>query len=220
MSTKVIMGWSGGKDSALSLYYTLKNKYYEVVSLLTTISEEYGRITMHGVREELLEKQAQSIGIPVKRVYISKEDGFEEYNKKMEYTMRAFLKEGVKGVVFGDIFLEDVKKYREENLAKVGMFGIFPLWGKNTKEIANGFIELGFKAVLSCVDGTKLDESFVGREYNSDFVSLYPDNLDVCGENGEFHTFVYDGPIFKYPINFEKGEKTFRDNRFYYIDLK
>ncbi|MGC8580918.1 MAG: diphthine--ammonia ligase [Thermoplasmata archaeon] len=220
MATKVIMAWSGGKDSALSLYYILKNKEYEVVSLLTTVSEEYGRITMHGVREKLLDKQAQSIGIPVKRVYISKSDGFDGYNNKMEYTMKAFFKGDVKGVVFGDIFLEDVKKYREENLSKVGMYGIFPLWGKNTKEIAKEFISLGFKAILACVDGTKLDESFVGREYNGDFVSSFPDNLDVCGENGEFHSFVYDGPIFKHPIEFEKGEKTFRDNRFYYIDLK
>ncbi len=215
---KVLVSWSGGKDSAMALYQ-LQNSDYEIDALLTTITRDYDRISMHGVRSVLLERQAQSLGIPLEKVYISKHATNEEYEAKMKDVMLKYRDRGVVSVVFGDIFLEDVRRYREKNLAKIGMNGIFPLWKKDTRKLAFQFIKLGFKAIVAMVDTKFLDGSFVGREYNEEFLNDLPGNVDPCGENGEFHSFVYAGPIFQDRVSFKIGRKVLRENRFYYVDL-
>ena len=192
---------------------------YNVNSLITTISEEYNRISMHGVRAELLEAQARSLGFNLKIIKLPKDVGNDEYAAIMKKEMLSLKSMSTNEVVFGDIFLEDVREYRESNLSKIGMTAIFPLWGKNTREIAKEFIKFGFKAIITCVDSTFLDESYIGQLYNDEFLLSLPSNVDPCGENGEFHTFVFTGPIFSYPILFKKGEIVFREEHFYFIDL-
>jgi uncharacterized protein (TIGR00290 family) len=219
MKKRTLFCWSGGKDSALALYRLLKDDRYEVVSLLTTITEGYDRISIHGIRRELLEAQADSIGLPLHKVYISQKSSNEEYEKKMKETMLGFKDQGVSSAAFGDIFLEDLKKYREDNLAKAGMNAIFPIWGGKTSELITEFISLGFKAALSCVDGQVLDGKFSGRLINRELIADLPGNVDPCGENGEYHSFVYAGPIFRKEIPFSFGEKVLREKRFYYCDF-
>jgi uncharacterized protein (TIGR00290 family) len=199
MTKQAAVSWSGGKDSALALYEILNNTDYEVNSLITTVTEGYDRISIHGVRNELLEQQVKSIGLPLHKVSIPKDSTNEQYEKAL--------------------FLEDVKKYRDELLDKLDMRGIYPIWEKDSRELARKFIELGFKAVTTCVDSQQLGKIFVGREYDFNFINDLPGSADPCGENGEFHTFVYDGPLFNKKINVGKGEIVLRDNRFYYSDL-
>jgi uncharacterized protein (TIGR00290 family) len=219
MAEKVLFTWSGGKDSVLALYEIQKRDDQKVVALLTTVTEDYDRISMHGVRSILLEHQANSLGLPIEKVYISKNSSNEEYEVKMREVLQKYLTAGVSSVVFGDIFLEDLRKYREDNLSKIGMKAIFPIWKGDTIELARGFIDLGFKAVITCVDSNVLDRAFVGRLYDHQFLSEIPSTIDPCGENGEFHTFVYDGPIFEKRVSYTKGEIVFRDNRYWYCDL-
>jgi len=219
MGEKVLFTWSGGKDSALAIYELQKIQKYEILSLLTTITEDYDRISMHGVRRTLLEQQADSLGIPLEKVFLSKNSSNKEYETKMCDCLAKYSKMGVSSVVFGDIFLEDVRKYRENNLAKIGMKGIFPLWKKDTRNIANTFINLGFQAITICVDSNVLDKKFVGRCYNKQFLYELPSNVDPCGENGEFHSFVYDCPLFREKISFTIGDIVLRDNRFWFCDL-
>lgn len=214
-----MISWSGGKDSSLALYEILKSKEYEVQALFTTITKDYDRVTMHGVRRELIEEQAKSIGIPLREVFIPKNVSNEEYSKIMEREMRKAKEEGISAVVFGDIFLEDVRKYREENLSKVSMKGIFPLWGRDSRKVVEDFIKLGFKAIVVCVDSKALSKKFIGRIIDEKFLEDLPSGVDPAGEYGEYHTFVFDGPIFKKKVNFELGEIVFRENRFYYLDL-
>ena len=219
MADKILFSWSGGKDSALALHSLLQNKDHEIVALLTTVTADYDRISMHGVRRELLEKQAESIGIPLEKISISKNSDNEEYEEKMKSVLLKHKNEGVNAVAFGDIFLEDLKKYREGNLAKIGLKGIFPLWKQNSFVLAKKFIGLGFKAIITCVDSKRLDGKFCGREYDNALLSDLPKNVDCCGENGEFHSFVYSGPIFKNEIPLKKGEVVLRDEQFYFCDL-
>ncbi|MFX1385564.1 MAG: ATP-binding protein [Promethearchaeota archaeon] len=214
-----IVSWSGGKDSALALYYLLLDKKYIVEKLISTISTEYDRISMHGVRKILLEKQSESMKIPVHIIYLPKEVSNTEYEDIMRKEMNNYKSQGVVNVVFGDLFLEDIRKYRESNLSKIGMKALFPLWGISTRDLAKKFLELGFEAIITCVDSTVLDGSFIGQLYNEDFLSSIPSNVDPCGENGEFHTFVFNGPLFSWPIQFKKGDIVFREERFYFIDL-
>jgi uncharacterized protein (TIGR00290 family) len=218
MNEKIILSWSGGKDSALALYELMRQGNTDI-TLLTTITDKYERISMHGVREALLEKQAESLGCYLEKVYITPESTNEEYEKKMEETMNRYKKLGVTKVAFGDIFLEDIRKYREGNLKKAGMEAIFPLWERDTKEIADIFINLGFKSIITCVDTKVLNGDFSGRLYDKNFLADLPENIDPCGENGEFHSFAFDGPIFKERINFSIGEKVLRDERFNFCDL-
>jgi uncharacterized protein (TIGR00290 family) len=218
MTEPIILTWSGGKDSALALYY-LKNDHYNITSLLTTITQDYDRISMHGVRSILLDNQSESLGLPIEKVFISKNSSNEEYENQMREKLLFYQRQGVSSVAFGDLFLEDIRKYREQNLSKVSMKGIFPLWKKNTQELARQFIELGFKAVIICVDSQNLDKKFVGRYFDRQFLSDLPANVDPCGENGEFHSFVFDGPIFKKPISFKIGDIVLREKRFYFCDL-
>ena len=206
---KAIFCWSGGKDSSLCLYEVLKEQKYEVVYLLTTLNENFKRISMHGVQEDLLEQQSQSIGIPLKKMYV-KEGSYEEYERNMEKLLLEMKAEGITNVIFGDIFLEDLRKYREDNLAKVGMAAVFPLWKKDTTKLILDFINLGFKTITCCINDLYLGEDMVGAEIDAAFLNVLPENVDPCGENGEFHTFCFDGPIFKSKIRFTKGEKVYK----------
>ena len=216
---KVIVAWSGGKDSTLALYEILNAKSYEVLELLTTVTKDYDRVSIHGVLHVLLEQQAKALGFPLEKMFIPKGVSDAEYERILLKALNRCRTNGVFFVVFGDIFLEDVRKYREGILSKVGLKGIFPLWKKDTNQLASAFIDLGFKAVITCVDSKSLGKDFVGREFDRQFLADLPFNVDLCGENGEFHSFVYDGPIFSERIFFTKGEVVLRENRFYYCDL-
>jgi uncharacterized protein (TIGR00290 family) len=220
MKTPVLMSWSGGKDSALALHELRRCGEYEVVALLTTVAEEYRRISHHGVREELLERQAEAVGVPLEKVYLPSGKSActnEVYEKIMGDVMAKFCGMGVKTVAFGDLFLEDLRAWRETNLAKAGMRGIFPLWKRDTTELSREIIAMGFKAYLSCVEG-KVGPGFVGRAFDADLLRDLPREVDPCGEYGEFHSFVYDGPIFSRPVTVRVGEVVIRDGR-YYADL-
>jgi len=219
MSEKVLFSWSGGKDSALALYEICKTRKYEIVALLTTLTEDYDRVSMQGVRRALLEKQTESLGYTLEKIFISKNCSNEEYEFKIREVLEKYLTLGVSHVVFGDIFLEDVRRYRDENLDNLGMKGIYPLWKLDTTNLAHRFIDLGFKAVVTCVDSKKLNRKFVGKLFDEQFLSELPPNVDPLGENGEFHSFVYEGPIFRERIAYTTGEVVLRDNRFYFCDL-
>ena len=215
---KVVFCWSGGKDSALALYEIQKSRQYEIVSLLTTITNVYDRVSLHGVRRPLIEQQAHSLGLPLQEVFISQTSSNEEYESRMADALTRFKQEGITSIVFGDIFLEWVKHYREDNLAKLGMKGIFPIWGKDTAELTRSFIAFGFQAITTCIDTRVLDKSFAGRVLDERFLAELPPNVDPCGENGEFHSFVFDGPIFKERIAYTRGETVLRDS-FCFCDL-
>ncbi len=216
---KALFSWSGGKDGALALYEVLKGAEYQISSLLTTVTETYDRVSMHGIRRALLEKQAESLGIPLEIVLISNRASDNEYESKMAELLRRYQAAGVTSVIFGDIFLEDLRRYREDNLAKLGMKGVFPLWKRDTRELARSLGTLGFRAITTCVDTQKLDPRFVGRTIDEQFLAELPDAVDPCGENGEFHSCVVEGPIFHKAIHCSLGEKVLRENRFYYCDL-
>jgi len=215
---KVIFCWSGGKDSALALYEIQRSQKYEIVSLLTTITEVYDRVSMHGVPRILVEQQARSLGLPLEEVFIPKSCSNEEYESKMRTTLAKFKRDGVSSAIFGDVFLEEVRRYREDNLSKAGMKGIFPIWERDTAELSRSFIALGFKAIISCVDSKILDKTFAGRMLDEKFWAELPPNVDPSGENGEFHSFVFDGPIFRERIACIVGEVVLREG-FYFCDL-
>ena len=198
--------WSGGKDSAMALDAILKSADVRVASLLTTVTEGYDRISMHGVRRELLERQAESIGLPLRQVFIPPECVNPVYEARMGEAMQQEYARGIRKVVFGDIFLEDLRAYREQNLAKIGMTGLFPLWKRDTSELSRHLVTAGFRAVAACVDSRVVDSSFAGRELDESFFRDLPPGVDPCGENGEFHSFVFDGPIFRAPVRFTLGE--------------
>jgi uncharacterized protein (TIGR00290 family) len=216
---KVLFAWSGGKDSAMALHEVLANRQYQVVALLTTVTEDYDRISMHGVRRILLEQQVKSLGIPLEIVLISRQASNEEYETQMSQTLTKYKELGVASVVFGDIFLEDLREYREKNLARLEMKGVFPIWKRDTSELMRAFIVLDFKAVTVCVDTHMLDRRFAVRTIDRQFMYDFPKTADLCGENGEYHSFVYDGPIFKRAVSYTLGERVLRENRFYYCDL-
>jgi uncharacterized protein (TIGR00290 family) len=215
----VLLSWSGGKDSALALYEIIKEEKYQIEALITTVTQAYDRISMHGVRRILLERQAASIGLTLEIVFISTGASNDEYERKMAELLTKYEKAGITKVVFGDIFLEDLRTYREQKLASVGMEAIFPIWKRDTKELSHSLTALGFKAITTCVDTEKIDKEFVGRIIDDSFLSELPANVDNCGENGEYHSFVYEGPIFDKRIDFRIGEKVLREDRFYYCDL-
>lgn len=207
---KAYFNWSTGKDSALALYKILQNKDFEISTLLTNINSEFGRVSMHGLREELLDKQAESIGIPLQKIKFPGNVSMSLYDEIMKSEMQNIFTQGNEYAVFGDIFLEDLKAYRDKKLEEVGLTGVYPLWKQDTKSLLTEFLSLGFKAITVCVNAKLLDETFVGRVIDEQFVKDLPEEVDVCGENGEFHTFVFDGPIFKQPVPFKIGEKVLR----------
>ena len=186
--------------------------------MLTTISDAFHRVSMHGVREELLELQAESLGIQLQKVMIPYPCPNALYEEKMREVLSFWKGKGVTHVIFGDLFLEDIRKYREERISQVDLTPVFPVWGKDTANLAREMLRVGFRAIICCVDPRKLDAHFAGREFDSSLVRDLPENVDPCGENGEFHTFVYDGPIFKRPIPVQVGERVMRDG-FQFADL-
>jgi uncharacterized protein (TIGR00290 family) len=215
---KVLFCWSGGKDSALSLYQIQRGGEYEIISLLTTITEDYDRVSMHGVPRILVEQQAYSLGLPIAEVFLSKDSSNQKYESKMGEVLTRFKQRGISAVVFGDIFLEEVRKYREDSLSKLGLKGIFPIWGRDTAELTRSFMALGFRGVITCVDSRVLDKRFVGRTVDKHFLAELPPGVDPGGENGEFHSFVFAGPIFKKRIAYSLGELVLRDS-FYFAEL-
>lgn len=203
---KTYLNWSSGKDAAFALYKIQKSKEFSVEKLVTTINSEVDRVSMHGLRKELLLLQAESIGIPLQLIELKGTVSMEEYNSIMNKTVSSFATENFTHSIFGDIFLEDLKKYRKDQLETLGINAVFPLWKVNTKKLITDFIELGFKAITVCVNAKVLSKEFCGRAVDMDFVNSLPSTVDPCGENGEFHTFVYDGPNFKEPVKFEIGD--------------
>jgi uncharacterized protein (TIGR00290 family) len=218
MATPVVFSWSGGKDSAMALHVLLRDPVFKVVSLLTTVTEGYERISMHGVRNELFYRQAESIGLPVKEVRIPPQCPNIEYEARMAEAVLRFRESGIFHFGFGDIFLEDLRAYREQKLLQAGMTALFPIWKVNTRELATRFVRDGFRAFAACIDPRKLNKSFAGRELDASFFRDLPVGVDPCGENGEFHTFVFDGPIFHSPIPVQVGEVVERDS-FIFCDL-
>jgi uncharacterized protein (TIGR00290 family) len=219
MGTKAVFAWSGGKDSALALYEVRRAGAYEIERLLTTVAQDYDRVCMHGVRTALIEQQAAALGLPLDKVYLAAPESQEGYDAKMRACLADYRRRGIETAVFGDLFLEDVRQYREKNLAGVNMQAVFPLWGRDTRLLAQMFLQTGFRAVITCVNLEVLPITFVGRNYDSSFLADLPAAVDPCGERGEFHSFVYDGPLFRAPIPFEKGCRVTRENRFAYVDL-
>lgn len=210
MKEKVVFCWSGGKDSALALYNLLKEGRYEVVSLLTTCNEHFQRVSMHGVRLELLEKQAEALGLPLQKMFVSQRSSNEEYLLRLTECLLAYKAQGITGFAFGDIFLEDLKRWREDNLAKLGLRGIFPIWKRDSRDLIGEFITFGFSSVICCVNDAYLDQTFLGRNIDTEFVNSLPADVDPCGENGEFHSFAFAGPIFKKPLRIRVGETVYR----------
>jgi len=227
----ILFCWSGGKDSAMALHTLLQQNQFQVVALLTTITEARvpgfvlanpgsteDRIAMHGVRRELLHRQAVSLRLPLHEVSIPPQCVNPIYEARMEAALRLFHNRGVRTVAFGDIFLEDLRAYREKNLARIGMTALFPLWKRDTRELIRHFHAHHFRAIAACIDSKVLDPSFAGRELDASFFRDLPPHADPCGENGEFHTFVFDAPIFHSPIPVRTGEVVNRDG-FIFCDL-
>ncbi len=206
----IVFSWSGGKDSSYALYKLLKNELYEVKYLLSTINGNLKRLSMHGVREELIEAQAASIGIPLLKVYVYEADN-NEYERQMNETLLKVKSEGISTVAFGDIFLEDLKQYREDKMRGIGMNCLFPIWQEDTLQLINDFIDKGFKTITCCINDGYLDKDWCGRVIDDIFLSQLPKNVDPCGENGEFHSFCYEAPFFKTKMNIVAGEKTYKE---------
>lgn len=209
--TPVVLSWSSGKDSALALWALQRDPDVEVEALLTTVTEEFERVSMHGVRSELLDRQAALLELPVVRVSIPSDCPNEVYEARMAAALASPPLAAVDHYAFGDLFLEDVRAYREERLAAVGKQCLFPLWGRDTRQLAGSFLDGGFGGLLTCVDTSKLDGSFVGRFFDASLLAELPAGVDPCGERGEFHTFVFAGPIFYSPMTIAKGEVVVRD---------
>ncbi len=236
---KAYINWSSGKDAAFALYKIQEEKKFKVEKLVTTLNSEIGRVSMHGLRKELLLQQAESLQIPLQVIKLGGNISMRSYNASMKTEVSKLIAQGFTHSVFGDIFLEDLKQYRENQLGEVGLKAVFPLWGKNTGKLMEEFLSEGFKAITVCVNAKLLDKSFCGRIIDHQFMADLPKDVDPCGENGEFHSFVFDGPNFKAPVNFEIGElleKSFSpsqeeggdcftdkikswDTRFWYCDL-
>ncbi|WP_029033702.1 diphthine--ammonia ligase [Salinimicrobium terrae] len=236
---KAFLNWSSGKDAAYALYLLQQADNFSIEKLVTTINSENNRISMHGLRQELLMEQAKIIGIPLQIISLDGNVSMDTYNRIMEKETGKLKSEGFTHSVFGDIFLEDLKQYREQQLQKVDLLPVFPLWKKDSAALMKDFLASGFKAITVSVNAKVLDQSFCGRIIDQDFLSDLPEGVDPAGENGEFHSFVFDGPIFKEPVTFQKGEiversfdpaKTKKENcfkeeqeswdtKFYYCDL-
>ncbi|HZI21118.1 MAG TPA: hypothetical protein VFD76_01335 [Gemmatimonadales bacterium] len=216
-----LVAWSGGKDSALALREVRRAGTHRVVALLTTVTAEYDRISMHGVRRALLRRQAESLGLPLDEIVISPGGSNDEYESHMRAALDRWRLRipGLDTVVFGDLFLADIRAYRERMLERVGMQGLFPLWLRDTGVLARQCVRLGYRAVLVCVDSTQLGAEFAGREYDAALLRDLPSGVDPCGENGEFHTFVYAGPGLRRRVAHTRGPVIVRENRFVYCDL-
>lgn len=206
MPIPALMNWSGGKDSALALYHALRNPALRVTDLLTSVNAHYGRVSMHGVRVALLEEQARRIGLPLTKLELPEMPDMADYEARMRATLAPLQAKGIQRAIFGDIYLEDLRQYREQQLAGIGLGAEFPLWQRPNAELLREYLGLGFRAVVVCVNEKYLDQSFCGRELNADFLRDLPPGVDSCGENGEYHSFVFDAPYFSSPIPFERGD--------------
>lgn len=215
---KALLSWSSGKDSAWSLEVLRRGAEIEVVGLLTTVNELHDRVAMHAVRRQLLQAQAEAIGLPLWAVPIPSPCTNAEYEAAMSRALEKAKAEGITAVAFGDLFLEDIRRYREERFAGTGMQPVFPIWGMPTGELADEMVAAGLRARVTCVDPKQLSASFAGRDFDRDFLADLPPSVDPCGERGEFHTFAYDGPMFRHPIKVLTGEVVERDG-FVFADL-
>ncbi len=218
MTEPVLVCWSGGKDSALALQAVLADPALRVAGLVTTVTEGPERVSLHGVRWDLVRRQADALGLPIEVVRIRPDAAEDEYEALMRRLLERYKEAGVLRCVFGDVFLAEVRDRRERNLAKVGMRGLYPVWGRESRSLAREFVESGFRAILACVDSKQLAPSFGGREFDAALLADFPPGVDPCGENGEFHTFVYDGPIFRRPVPVVRGETVERKG-FWFFDL-
>jgi uncharacterized protein (TIGR00290 family) len=225
---KTYFNWSTGKDSALALYYLLRDQHYSVEHLLTSINAHHDRVSMHGLRRKLFELQIHALGIPYSTIELPEQPTMEEYETLMIRTVKNLKEQSFECAAFGDIFLEDLKLYREKQFAAFDLQTVFPLWKKDTTALLQEFLSLGFKAIVVCVNNEVLDKSFTGRIIDKDFINDLPSGVDPCGENGEFHSFCFDGPIFKNPIPFTVGATIQREykspnnqtnTRFWFCDL-
>ena len=219
MRAKALVAWSSGKDSAFALHEARRRGELDVIGLLTTLTEDYGRVSMHGVREELLDRQAEALGLPCRKVRIPAGCINADYETAMGAAVAAARSEGVSRIVFGDLFLEDVRAYRERMLAGSGLEPVFPLWGRPTAELAAEMVASGLQARIVCVDPRRLAASFAGRAFDHALLAELPPGVDPCGENGEFHTCVTDGPMFEKPVAAVPGETVTRDG-FVFTDLR
>jgi len=231
LKQKAAFFWSGGKDSSLALHYIQKEDKFNIEYLITTVSAEFDRVSMHGIISSLAEKQAHSIGIPLKKM-INKGASNSSYEEAIENVFKQCKIDGITHVIFGDINLEDLRKYREELLNKFNLIGVYPLWGKPTIQLINEFIFFGFKSVLCCVNDQYLSKQHLGQTIDLDWIEKLPSNVDPCGENGEFHTFCFDGPIYKTPVRFKPGDtihkpfafknadSSIENAGFWFLDLK
>lgn len=204
------MSWSGGKDSALALYHARRDPRRRVTQLLTNVNAHHERVSMHGVRTELLVAQAQRLGLPLRQLRLPESPAMADYEQALGTALAEAQAQGVAEVVYGDIFLEDLRAYREQQLARAGLRGHFPLWQRSSAELLTEFWALGFRAVVVCVSEQQLDASFCGRLLDADFVRDLPPDVDACGENGEYHSFVFDGPDFSSPVPLTLGERVRR----------
>ena len=212
MTDRILVSWSGGKDSCLTLAEIQRDERFSVEALLTTVTEDYDRISMHGVRRALLEQQAAALGIPLEVVLIPRAATNDAYQSRMEAAFERYRKAGVTTMAFGDLFLADIRRYREQWLAQAGMTPVFPIWLRDTRELAGQFIDQGYEAILSCVDTRVLDCSFAGRSFDAGLLADLPAGIDPCGERGEFHTFVSGGPIFQWKVPVVRGEVVRRES--------
>jgi len=217
--TPVAVSWSGGKDSTLALAAALADEALEVRALVTTVTTGYDRISMHGVRRALLRQQADALGLALVEVPIPPGCSNDDYERDMRDALARLAAEGVTGVVCGDLYLEDVRAYRDRLFAGAGLAGVYPLWGRDTAALAQEFIDAGYRAVLVCVDPRQIDRALCGRDYDDALLAALPASADPCGENGEFHTFVHDGPIFRAPVPIARGVVVERDG-FVFADLE
>ncbi len=211
MSHKSYFNWSGGKDSALALYHAMQDDGYTIEKLLTSINNDHKRVSMHGVRENLVVRQASSLEIPIQKLLLPEQASMAIYEQTMRDAIHPLIEEGYTHAIFGDIFLEDLRKYREEQLAKEGLEAVFPIWNRDTRALVREFIDLGFRAIVVCVNADCLNKSFAGRIIDEEFLNDLPPQVDPCGENGEFHSFVFEGPIFRSPIPYRIGEVVYQE---------
>ena len=218
MKRKILLSWSSGKDSAWGLHVLRQRGDVEVVGLLTTVNSHFQRVAMHGTRYELLKAQAAAARLPLLEVPLPWPCSNDEYERSMAAACVAAVQQGISGIAFGDLFLEDVRRYREERLRGTGLDPLFPLWGRNTRELLSEMLDGGLRARIVCVDPSKLPSEFAGRDLDHEILSRMPSGTDPCAENGEFHTFAYAGPMFHEPIPIKSGEIVTRDE-FVFADV-
>jgi len=221
VTTPVVLAWSGGKDSTLALERLLNDERWRVTALLTTVTSGYDRIAIHGVRRSILHRQVDGLGLRLIEAEIPPGSSNEIYEHAFADALMQARGDDttIETIAFGDLFLADVRAYREAMLTRLGWRGLFPLWGEDTMLLAHRFIRHGYRAILSCVDTEQLDAAFCGRDFDESLLADLPASVDPCGENGEFHTCVYAGPLWREPIPLERGERVLRDARFQYVDL-